>query len=289
MSIQPRKQRKARYNAPAHARGKYLSASLSKDLREKVGTKSLPVKAGDKVRVLRGDFKGHEGEVLTVDYGSYKVTIEDVTLAKPDGTSTFRKHLKRYKAPKSWPIHPKEDTWTVKPSAGSHSINDSIPLTLVIRDVLKLADNAREAKRIINSGNVLVDGRVVKDYKFPVGFMDIVDIPKTGESYRVLLDRKGRLQLDLIEDSSAKLSKIVNKSTIKGGKTQLNLHDGKNVIIDEDAYSVGDVICLKVPEQEIVEVYPLQEGATVLVTGGKHTGELGTVSEIIISLLEVNK
>ena len=42
-----------------------------------------------------------------------------------------RKHLKRYKAPKSWPIHPKEDTWTVKPSAGSHSINDSIPLTLV--------------------------------------------------------------------------------------------------------------------------------------------------------------
>ena len=125
-----------------------------------------------------------------------------------------RKHLKRYKAPKSWPIHPKEDTWTVKPSAGSHSINDSIPLTLVIRDVLKLADNAREAKRIINSGNILVNGIVVKDYKFPVGFMDVLNIPKTGESYRVLLDRKARLQLKLIEDSSAKLSKIVNKKCL---------------------------------------------------------------------------
>lgn len=89
MSIQPRKQRKARYNAPAHARGKYLSASLSKDLREKVGKKSLPIRAGDKVRVLRGDFKEHEGEVLTVDYTNYKVTIEEVTLAKPDGTSSF--------------------------------------------------------------------------------------------------------------------------------------------------------------------------------------------------------
>lgn len=89
MSIQPRKQRKARYNAPAHARGKYLSASVSKDLRDKVGTKSLPVRSGDKVRVVRGDFKGHEGEVLTVDYSSYKVTVEDVTLAKPDGTTTF--------------------------------------------------------------------------------------------------------------------------------------------------------------------------------------------------------
>ena len=89
MSIQPRKQRKARYNAPAHARGKHLSASLSKDLREKVGTRTLPLRSGDKVRVLRGDFKEHEGEVLTVDYSSYKITIEDVTLSKPDGTATF--------------------------------------------------------------------------------------------------------------------------------------------------------------------------------------------------------
>ena len=112
-----------------------------------------------------------------------------------------RKHLKTYKAPKTWPIHPKEDTWTVKPSAGSHSIENSLSLTLVIRDILKLADNSREAKRIINSGNVLVDGRVIKDYKFPVGFMDIIEIPKTGEVYRVLLDKKGRLQLNKIEET----------------------------------------------------------------------------------------
>ena len=89
MSKQPRKQRKALYNAPAHARGKHLSASLSKDLKEKLGKRTLPIRSGDKVMVLRGDFKGHEGEVLTVDYGSYKVTIEDVTLSKPDGTATF--------------------------------------------------------------------------------------------------------------------------------------------------------------------------------------------------------
>ena len=89
MSKQPRKQRKALYNAPAHARRKHLSASLSKDLREKIGTRSLPVKAGDKVRIVRGDFAGHEGEVQSVDYGSYKVTVEEVTLSKPDGTFSF--------------------------------------------------------------------------------------------------------------------------------------------------------------------------------------------------------
>ena len=142
-----------------------------------------------------------------------------------------RKHLKRYKAPKTWPIHPKEDTWTVKPSAGAHSIDDALPLTLVIRDILGLADNSREAKRIINSGNVLVDGRVVKDYKFPVGFMDIIEIPKTGEIYRVLLDNKGRLQLKEIDNGDSKLCQVVNKTTIKGGKTQLNLHDAKNKLI----------------------------------------------------------
>lgn len=194
-----------------------------------------------------------------------------------------RKHLKRYKAPKTWPIHPKEETWTVKPAAGSHSIENSLSLTLVIRDILGIADNSREAKRIINSGNVLVDGRVVKDYKFPVGFMDVIEIPKTEKSYRVLLDRKGRLQLKETEDNDFKLCKIVNKSTIKGGKTQLGFHDGKNLVIDEDNYKVGDVIVLGVPDNEIKDSFTLENGVTVLVTGGKHTGELGRVDEIIIN------
>ena len=89
MSKQPRKQRKALYNAPAHARGKHLSATLSKNLRADLGKRSLPIRTGDKVSVVRGDFKGHEGEVLSVDYNSYKVTVEEVTLSKPDGTATF--------------------------------------------------------------------------------------------------------------------------------------------------------------------------------------------------------
>lgn len=87
MSKQPRKQRKALYDAPAHKRGKHLSATLSKELREKIGTRSLPLRVGDKVTVLRGDFKGHEGKILEVDYTNYKVNIEEVTLSKPDGTA----------------------------------------------------------------------------------------------------------------------------------------------------------------------------------------------------------
>lgn len=195
-----------------------------------------------------------------------------------------RKHLKRFKAPKSWPIHPKEDTWTVKPAPGSHAIEDSLSLMVIIRDVLGIADNSKEGKRVINTGNVLIDGRAKKDYKFPVGFMDVITIPRTGESYRVLLDTKGRLTLLSVseDDAKFKLAKIVNKSTIKGGKTQLNLHDGRNLLVDEDDYSAYDVICLGVPEQEIKDTFKFGEGATVLVTGGKHIGEVGKIKEIII-------
>ncbi|MBU4535151.1 MAG: 30S ribosomal protein S4e [Euryarchaeota archaeon] len=195
-----------------------------------------------------------------------------------------RKHLKRYKSPKNWPVHPKEDKWTVKPAAGPHSIESSLPLLIVIRDILGIADNSREAKRILNNGEILVDGHVRKDYKFPVGFMDVIQIPKTGGNYRVLPDEKGRLILHPIpeENVAFKLCKIEDKTIIKGGKTQLNLHDGKNCLSDE-SFSAGDVINLKLPEKEINDAIKFEEGNIGLVTGGKHIGEIGKIKEIIIT------
>jgi len=195
-----------------------------------------------------------------------------------------RKHLKRFKAPKSWPISPKESKWTVKPAAGPHAIEDSLSLLVVIRDILGLADNSREAKRIINTGKVLVDGRARKDYKYPVGFMDVVEIPSSEEFYRVLPDLKGRLTLHPIskENSGFKLCKITNKTTLKKAKTQLNLHDGRNVIV-EDSFSAGDVVSLSVPDQEITNNFKFEEGALVLITGGKHIGEIGEINEININ------
>ena len=94
MSIQPRKQRKALYTAPLHIRRKIMSANLSKDLRADIGKRSLPIRVGDKVQVVRGDFKGHEGKVESIDAKRYKVTVEGVTLSKPDGN------------PVLLPIHP---------------------------------------------------------------------------------------------------------------------------------------------------------------------------------------
>ena len=195
-----------------------------------------------------------------------------------------RKHLKRFKSPKTWPIHQKENTWTVKPAAGPHSIKGSLPLMIVVRDILGIADNSREAKTIINNGEVLVDGRARKDYKFPVGFMDVIQIPKNNGIYRILSDSKGRLLLHEIKEENLefKLCKVEKISLVKGGKTQLGLHDGRNVLTEE-TLKVGDVVKLQIPDQEILENIAFEEGNIGLVTGGKHTGEIGTIKEINIT------
>lgn len=80
MSTQPRKERKTLYNLPAHLRQKQMASHLAEDLMVKHGTRSVVVRKGDTVRVLRGDFKGTTGKVLDVNTARFTVTVEGVTL-----------------------------------------------------------------------------------------------------------------------------------------------------------------------------------------------------------------
>jgi large subunit ribosomal protein L24 len=85
-SVQRRKQRKYTYNAPAHVKGKFLAAHLSKALKEKYGTRSVRIRTGDKVRILRGNSKGKEGKIERVDVERTQVYIAGVDAAKMDGS-----------------------------------------------------------------------------------------------------------------------------------------------------------------------------------------------------------
>jgi large subunit ribosomal protein L24 len=66
-----------------------MTAPLSEELREKYGVKRLPVRKGDKVRIVRGDFKGHEGTVVKVDLRRLRVYVDGVTVKRQDGTPRF--------------------------------------------------------------------------------------------------------------------------------------------------------------------------------------------------------
>ncbi|OPY38923.1 MAG: 50S ribosomal protein L24P [Methanoregula sp. PtaU1.Bin051] len=89
-SEQPRKQRKARFNAPSHEKTRFLNAPLSSGLKEKYGKKTLRVVKGDTVKLTRGDFSGEEGVVDAVDVGRAKLIVHGVSSTKADGTEVPR-------------------------------------------------------------------------------------------------------------------------------------------------------------------------------------------------------
>ena len=85
--MKPTKQRRRMYQAPNHVRHKLLAATLSPELRTSHGTKAFPVRKGDTVRVMRGDHKGMEGKISSIDLSKYTVCIEGITREKVDGTT----------------------------------------------------------------------------------------------------------------------------------------------------------------------------------------------------------
>ena len=196
-----------------------------------------------------------------------------------------KRHLKRLAAPTQWYIPRKVHKWAVRPRPGPHSMKTSIPLLYIVRDYLGYAKTAREARKILNEGKVLVDGKVRKDYKFPVGIMDVISIPETGEHYRVLPNRIGKLILHPISEKEANIKplRISNKRMVKGAKVQLNLHDGSNHLVtmeEKDKYMTSYTVLMKIPEREVIEVIPFEVGAYVFVTQGKNVARKGKVVEV---------
>lgn len=196
----------------------------------------------------------------------------------------MEKHQKRIAAPRSWKLERKVAHWAVKPRSGAHPRDRSIPLLLVVRDMLKLADNSREAKRILHEGQVLVNGRVRKDHKFAVGIFDIIAIPRITAQYLVRMDQKGQLALVPIaaEKAAQKLCRVTGKRMIKDGAIQLNLHDGRNILPGElsAAIHTNDSLLISIPDNKIVKHLPFKEGSKVVVVGGSHSAQTGEIEAI---------
>jgi small subunit ribosomal protein S4e len=184
--------------------------------------------------------------------------------------------------PRSWPLPRKTTVWVTRPSPGAHSLELCMPITLVVRDVLGMAKTAREVRFILHNELAQVDGRVVKDTRRGVGLMDVLSVG--DEHFRCVLDHNGRLRYRPISaaEASWKVCRIEGKTTIKGGQTQLNLHDGRNIIVDDpQAYNTGDSLKLNLPDQKILEHIRFGEGTRCFLIGGAHVGSTAEVKEYI--------
>ncbi|MBI2654671.1 30S ribosomal protein S4e [Candidatus Woesearchaeota archaeon] len=191
-------------------------------------------------------------------------------------------HLKRLAAPKTWNVRRKGIKFVTKPTPGSHSLDKSVAFSVLIKEVLSYAVTTREVKKLLQSNEIKVDGKARKNSKLPVGLFDTIEFTSTGEHFRVILNKKGKIDVIRIkkEESSLKPCKIVGK-TIVNGKLQVNLYDGKNIFVDKNNYRVGDTIVLSLPEQEINKHLKLDKKSVIFLTGGKHMGEVGNVEDII--------
>jgi small subunit ribosomal protein S4e len=195
-------------------------------------------------------------------------------------------HLKRYAAPDSWHVAKKEKTYVVKTAPGPHD-DGAMPVAVWLRDHMGLAMTMREARQILNSGSVIINGKACKDPRMGIGVFDIVSVPAMGKHYRILKDRRGRYRSIEIsaEDAKTRLAKIRGKTVISGGRVQLNLLFGANIIAD-NTYKPKDSLVLNLDETggrkrfAIVDHFPYAVGNMAMVIGGSHSGSVGRIVEI---------
>jgi len=206
------------------------------------------------------------------------------------GKKGGKKHVKRLAAPRLWPIHKKEARWTVRARPGPHPKDECLPAVLVLRDILGVARTREEAELILSEGQFRVDGKVRRDASFPVGLMDVVELPLMKKVYRVLPFPDKGLGLHSIGDAEKgfKLCRIVNKVTVEGGNVQINLHDGRNILVRpgvskagaESVYATSDVLKISIPDSKILDSVKLEDGAVTMVVHGRNAGRYGRIVSI---------
>jgi len=187
-------------------------------------------------------------------------------------------HLKRHKAPKNWPIYRKGTKYVARPRS---DMKKGISLLIVLRDILEVVQNRKEAKRAIHLQKILVNNRPARDEKESILLFDVIKIVPEKKSYILDITENGKITISEVKESEAgqKVAKVINKKILRGGKTQLNLNDGRNFISDIKC-NTNDSALINFEKKKIEKCIALKEGAEIVVFAGKHAGKKGIIKKI---------
>jgi len=196
-----------------------------------------------------------------------------------------RKHLKRIAAPSHWMLDKMGGIFATRPFGGNHKLRECLPLVLLIRNRLKYALTGRESNMVLKQRFVTVDGKVKTENQYPVGFMDVVTIKKTGDYFRILYDAKGRFIVHKItkKEANYKLLKVVRKSLSHGKVPYIITHDGRQIRFpdqyktSDDLIKVNDTIKYNLETKTITKVAKFELGNLCYITGGANRGRIGQV------------
>jgi ribosomal protein S4E len=190
-----------------------------------------------------------------------------------------KKHLKRLNAPKHWMLSKMDGIWAPRPSQGPHKLRESLPIILMLRNRLKYALTGKETKMICMEKHVKVDGKVRNDPNFPAGFMDVIEIPKAGDQFRLIYDTKGRYVLHRISDEEKKWKLCrVKKQEMSAKKVPFIVtHDGRTLRYPDPLAKMHDVVKVDLETGKMTEIFKFETGATVMITKGSNSGRVGAI------------
>jgi len=197
------------------------------------------------------------------------------------------RHLKRISAPVTYRIPRKIFKFAPKVRPGPHAMDASIPVSTLLIYVLNIAKNTREVKYILRKGYFKVDGKVIKDHRFPIGLMDVLELVPTKEYFRVIPSSKYYIDLVKIDEEEAKikLCQIKRKMMVKGGRIQMTTHDGRNFLftLENELSNLkpGDVLVYDLLEKKIRKYIRLEKGNLALIIKGSKMGVVATIEEVI--------
>lgn len=193
-----------------------------------------------------------------------------------------KKHLKRLHAPSHWMLGKLDGIWAPRPSPGPHKMRECLPLCIILRNRLKYALNMQEVKQICMQKVVQVDGRVRTDTNFPAGFMDVVSIPKSNDTFRLLFDTKGRFVLNRIDEKEAgyKLCRVKKQDYSAKGIPTIVTHDGRTIRYPDPLIKVNDTVKVDLATGKATDIIKFAAGATVTVTKGRNCGRVGELLHV---------
>jgi small subunit ribosomal protein S4e len=168
-----------------------------------------------------------------------------------------------------------------RPSEGPHKLRECLPLNVLLRNRLKYALTGREAKLIVMQRHVKVDGKVRTDPTFPAGFMDVVNIPATNETFRLLYDTKGRFAIHRItpEEGKFKLCRVRETSTGANGIPVAHLHDSRTVRFPDPLIKADDTVKFDLTTGKVVDFVKFDAGNVAMVTAGRNLGRIGVITK----------
>lgn len=195
-----------------------------------------------------------------------------------------KKHFKRMYAPSAWCLDKLRGVYATRPSTGPHKLRECIPMSILLQNRLKLALSNQECIKIMKdkSANIKIDNKKRRDHRYPLGFMDVVSVWKTGKNYRILYDTKGRFQPHSIDNKEAsfKLCKVTQKRIGKNKIPYIVTHDGRTIRFPHPDIKINDSVKLNLETNTVDAILKLENGSSVFATGGNNIGRVGVLQHI---------